>query len=57
MKMISAKKNSNFQIFEKMIKTCLLPDKMFYSKKSTPTPNNKNIKDSSTNINKTDIKK
>ena len=33
LKMVSSKKNSNFQIFEKVIKTCLLPEKMFYRKK------------------------
>ena len=32
-RMILSKKTSNFKNFEKMIKTCLLPMKMFYSKK------------------------
>ena len=31
---INTKKNNNFQILEKMIKTCLLPQEMFYAKKS-----------------------
>ena len=34
LKLISSKNTNNFNIFEKMIKTCLLPDKMFYCKSS-----------------------
>ena len=37
---------NHFNIFQKMLKTCILPDKMFYSK--SPLTNNKSI---STNIN------
>ena len=33
LRLVSTKKANNFKIFEKMIKTCLLPNQMFYSKK------------------------
>ena len=39
MRMINSNKNNNLQIFEKMIKTCLLPEKMFYyNNKITESP-------------------
>ena len=56
MKMIMAKKTNSFKIFEKMIKTCLLPEKMFYRKKlikQTPKQNVKTL----TNKKKTETKK
>jgi len=33
LRLVSTKKANNFKIFERMIKTCLLPNQMFYSKK------------------------
>ena len=36
---INTKKNNNFAILEKMIKTCLLPQEMFYAKKSSKINN------------------
>ena len=58
MRMISSKKTSSFQNFEKMIKTCLLPDKMFYSKKTIKKAiqKKKKIKEKTT-TNKFEIKK
>ena len=42
LRLISTKNTSNFNIFEKMIKTCLLPDSMFYSKTSSIKPSKTN---------------
>ena len=59
LRLVSMKKTGNFKIFENMIKTCLLPDKMFYStkkidKKNQETKNEKIKKD---NFKKEEIKK
>ena len=35
-KLVSYKKFDNIKVLEKMLKTCLLPDKMFYNKKILP---------------------
>ena len=64
LRLISTKNTNYFKNFEKMIKTCLLPDKMFYSKTPLPSSskpsqkNNLNNKNSNTSsINKIEPKK
>ena len=47
LRLISSKNTNNFKIFEKMIKTCLLPDKMFYCK--TPISSSSSSKPSQNN--------
>ena len=57
--MASSKQSSNFKIFGKMIKTCLLPEKMFYSKKlikQSLKDNRKKVKEN-LNMNKPEKKK
>ena len=49
LKLISTKNTNNFNVFEKMIKTCLLPDNMLYSKGSSNKFSRMNNYDNKTN--------
>ena len=49
LRLISTKNTNNFNVFEKMIKTCLLPDNMFYSKGSSNNFSKINSYDNKTN--------
>ena len=60
MNLISQQKQNNFKTLEKMIKTCLLPDKMFYRKKiikQSEEKNKRKINDNLDNNKINDIKK
>ena len=51
LRLISTKNTNNFKNFEKMIKTCLLPDKMFYSKTPSSSSSTSNKLSQSNNLN------
>ena len=57
LRLISTNNTNNFKNFEKMIKTCLLPDKMFYCKTPSSSSNkpgqNNNLNNKNSNVSST----